>query len=98
LPVVSRSGNEIDFTIGDLWRRAGRAPSGAAEIITGCFRKRPILSEAGQRLGQLARQQIETKAADWSKSRSASRGPTRGAAQTIGCSVWMTRKQACCVA
>ena len=63
LPVVSAVGHEIDFTISDFVADMRAAtPSAAAEIITeGVFASGQFLSEAGQRLGQLARQQIEDK-------------------------------------
>jgi exodeoxyribonuclease VII large subunit len=63
LPVVSAVGHEIDFTISDFVADVRAAtPSAAAEIITeGVFSSSQFLSEAAQRLGQLARQQIEDK-------------------------------------
>jgi exodeoxyribonuclease VII large subunit len=63
LPVVSAVGHEIDFTISDFVADVRAAtPSAAAEIITeGVFSSCQFLSEAAQRLGQLARQQIEDK-------------------------------------
>jgi exodeoxyribonuclease VII large subunit len=63
LPVVSAVGHEIDFTISDFVADVRAAtPSAAAEIITeGVFASVQFLSEAAQRLGQLARQQIEDK-------------------------------------
>ena len=63
LPVVSAVGHEIDFTISDFVADVRAAtPSAAAEIITeGVFASGQFLSEAGQRLGQLARHQMEDK-------------------------------------
>jgi exodeoxyribonuclease VII large subunit len=63
LPVVSAVGHEIDFTISDFVADVRAAtPSAAAEIITeGVFSSCRFLSEAAQRIGQLARQQIEDK-------------------------------------
>jgi exodeoxyribonuclease VII large subunit len=63
LPVVSAVGHEIDFTISDFVADVRAAtPSAAAEIITeGVFASVQFLSEAAQRLGQLARQRIEDK-------------------------------------
>jgi len=63
LPVVSAVGHEIDFTISDFVADVRAAtPSAAAEIITeGVFSSCQFLSEAPQRLAQLARQQIEDK-------------------------------------
>jgi exodeoxyribonuclease VII large subunit len=63
LPIVSAVGHEIDFTISDFVADVRAAtPSAAAEIITeGVFSSCQFLSEAAQRLGQLARQQIEDK-------------------------------------
>jgi exodeoxyribonuclease VII large subunit len=63
LPVVSAVGHEIDFTISDFVADMRAAtPSAAAEIITeGVFSSCQFLSEAAQRIGQLARQQIEDK-------------------------------------
>jgi exodeoxyribonuclease VII large subunit len=63
LPVVSAVGHEIDFTISDFVADVRAAtPSAAAEIITeGVFSSCQFLSEAAQRLGQLARQQMEDK-------------------------------------
>ncbi|MGO8929501.1 MAG: exodeoxyribonuclease VII large subunit [Limisphaerales bacterium] len=63
LPVVSAVGHEIDFTISDFVADVRAAtPSAAAEIITeSVFASGQFLSEAAQRLGQLARQQIEDK-------------------------------------
>jgi exodeoxyribonuclease VII large subunit len=63
LPVVSAVGHEIDFTISDFVADVRAAtPSAAAEIITeGVFSSCQFLSEAAQRIGQLARQQIEDK-------------------------------------
>jgi exodeoxyribonuclease VII large subunit len=63
LPVVSAVGHEIDFTISDFVADVRAAtPSAAAEIITeGVFSSCQFLSEAAQRISQLARQQIEDK-------------------------------------
>jgi exodeoxyribonuclease VII large subunit len=63
LPVVSAVGHEIDFTISDFVADVRAAtPSAAAEIITeGVFASCQFLSEAAQRIGQLARQQVEDK-------------------------------------
>jgi exodeoxyribonuclease VII large subunit len=56
-------GHEIDFTISDFVADVrAPTPSAAAEIITeGVFSSCQFLSEAAQRIGQLARQQIEDK-------------------------------------
>ena len=61
LPVISAVGHEIDFTISDFVADVRAAtPSAAAEIITeGVFASREFLSEAAQRLRQLARQQMD---------------------------------------
>jgi exodeoxyribonuclease VII large subunit len=63
LPVVSAVGHEIDFTISDFvadFRAA--TPSAGAEVITeGVFSSCQFLLEAGERLGQLARKQLEDK-------------------------------------
>ena len=63
LPVVSAVGHEIDFTISDFVADVRAAtPSAAAEIITeGVFSSCQFLSEAAQRIGQLARQQMDDK-------------------------------------
>jgi exodeoxyribonuclease VII large subunit len=63
LPVVSAVGHEIDFTISDFVADVRAAtPSAAAEIITeGVFSSSQFLSEAAQRIGRLARQQIDDK-------------------------------------
>src|ERR1035437_1813602 len=63
LPVMSAVGHEIDFTISDFVADVRAAtPSAAAEIITeGVFSSLEFLSEAAQRIGQLARQQVEDK-------------------------------------
>ncbi|SPE53131.1 Exodeoxyribonuclease 7 large subunit [Verrucomicrobia bacterium] len=64
LPVVSAVGHEIDFTISDFVADVRAAtPSAAAEIITeGVYSSCKFLSEAGARLAQLARQQKQDKA------------------------------------
>ena len=63
LPVVSAVGHEIDFTISDFVADLRAAtPSAAAEIITeGVFSSSQFLAEAGQRIRQLAGQQMEDK-------------------------------------
>jgi len=63
LPVVSAVGHEIDFTISDFVADVRVAtPSAAAEIITeGVFSSCQFVTEASVRLGQLAREQLETK-------------------------------------
>ncbi len=63
LPVVSAIGHEIDFTISDFVADVRAAtPSAAAEIITeGVFSSAQFVAQAGGRLGQLARQQLEDK-------------------------------------
>ena len=63
LPVVSAVGHEIDFTISDFVADLRAAtPSAAAEIITeGVFSSAQFVSEAAQRLRQLARQQLDDK-------------------------------------
>ncbi len=63
LPVVSAVGHEIDFTISDFVADVRAAtPSAAAEIITeGVFASSQFLSEAAQRIRQLARQQMDYK-------------------------------------
>ena len=64
LPVVSAVGHEIDFTISDFVADVRAAtPSAAAEIITeGVFSSCQWVAQASQRIGQLARQQMEDKA------------------------------------
>lgn len=66
LPVVSAVGHEIDFTISDFTADVRAAtPSAAAEIITeGVFASCQFLAEAGERLTQLVRQQVEGKEDD----------------------------------
>ncbi|MDB6019288.1 MAG: Exodeoxyribonuclease 7 large subunit [Pedosphaera sp.] len=63
LPVVSAVGHEIDFTISDFVADLRAAtPSAAAEIITeGVFSSCQFLSAVANRMGQLARQQLEDK-------------------------------------
>jgi exodeoxyribonuclease VII large subunit len=63
LPVVSAVGHEIDFTISDFVADTRAAtPSAAAEIITeGVFSSSQFLSQAAQRIGLLARQQMDDK-------------------------------------
>lgn len=63
LPVVSAIGHEIDFTISDFVADLRAAtPSAAAEIITeGVFASRQFVSDAAQRIRQLAGQQMEDK-------------------------------------
>jgi exodeoxyribonuclease VII large subunit len=63
LPVVSAVGHEIDFTISDFVADVRAAtPSAAAEIITeGAFSSCQFVTAVGQRIGQLARQQLADK-------------------------------------
>jgi exodeoxyribonuclease VII large subunit len=63
LPVVSAVGHEIDITISDFVADIRAAtPSAAAEIITeGVFSKCQFVAEAGARIRQLARQQLQEK-------------------------------------
>jgi exodeoxyribonuclease VII large subunit len=63
LPVVSAVGHEIDFTISDFVADVRAAtPSAAAEIVTeGVFSSCQFLSQVGERMRQLARQQIADK-------------------------------------
>ncbi len=63
IPVVSAIGHEIDFTIADFVADVRAAtPSAAAEIITeGIFSSCKFLSQCGERIRQLFRQQIEGK-------------------------------------
>jgi len=65
LPVVSAVGHEIDFSISDFvadWRAA--TPSAAAEVLTeGVFASCQFISEAGNRMRQLAAQQLAGKEA-----------------------------------
>jgi exodeoxyribonuclease VII large subunit len=71
LPVVSAVGHEIDFTISDFVADVRAAtPSAAAEIITeGVFSSCQFVGEAGARIRQLARQQIEDKRETLSRHR-----------------------------
>lgn len=66
LPVVSAVGHEIDFTISDFvadFRAA--TPTAAAEIITeGYVASRQFMSEAAERLGELARARVQRRAED----------------------------------
>jgi exodeoxyribonuclease VII large subunit len=63
IPIVSAVGHEIDFTIADFVADVRAAtPSAAAEIITeGIFSSCKFLSQYGERMRQLLRQQIEGK-------------------------------------
>ncbi|HEU6449676.1 MAG TPA: exodeoxyribonuclease VII large subunit [Verrucomicrobiae bacterium] len=63
IPIVSAVGHEIDFTIADFIADVRAAtPSAAAEIITeGVFASCRFLSQCGERMRQLLRQQIEGK-------------------------------------
>jgi exodeoxyribonuclease VII large subunit len=63
LPVVSAVGHEIDFTISDFVADLRAAtPSAAAEIITeGVFASCQFVSEAGGRLSELIRHQLEDR-------------------------------------
>jgi len=63
IPIVSAVGHEIDFTISDFVADIRAAtPSVAAEIITeGIFSSCKFLSQCGERMRQLFRQQIESK-------------------------------------
>ncbi len=64
IPVVSAVGHEIDFTISDFVADLRAAtPSAAAEILTeGVVSSCQFVTQAADRLGQLARQQLEAKA------------------------------------
>ena len=63
ISVVSAVGHEIDFTIADFVADVRAAtPSAAAEIITeGVFSGSRFLSQCGERMQQLFRQQFENK-------------------------------------
>jgi exodeoxyribonuclease VII large subunit len=63
IPIVSAVGHEIDFTIADFVADVRAAtPSAVAEIITeGIFSSCKFLSQCGERMRQLFRQQIEGK-------------------------------------
>jgi exodeoxyribonuclease VII large subunit len=63
VPVVSAVGHEIDFTISDFVADIRAAtPSAAAEIITeGVFASAEFIAQAGGRMRQLARGQLEEK-------------------------------------
>lgn len=63
IPVVSAVGHEIDFTISDFVADVRAAtPSAAAEIISeGVFSSWKFLSQCGERMRQLFRQQIADK-------------------------------------
>ena len=64
LPVVSAVGHEIDFSISDFVADLRAAtPSAAAELITeGVFASCQFVSEASERVRQLAGRQLENKA------------------------------------
>ena len=63
ISIVSAVGHEIDFTIADFVADVRAAtPSAAAEIITeGVFSGSRFLSQCGERMRQLSRQQFENK-------------------------------------
>jgi exodeoxyribonuclease VII large subunit len=66
LPIVSAVGHEIDITISDFVADARAAtPSAAAEIITeGVFSSGQFIVEAGARIRQLTRQQMQDRRAE----------------------------------
>jgi exodeoxyribonuclease VII large subunit len=70
LPIVSAVGHEIDFTISDFVADVRAAtPSAAAEIITeGVYSSCQFLSEAADRIRQLALQRLEDKRYVWTQA------------------------------